>query len=356
MNLRVSSVTATVIYAVILAGVSTLAFYAVNEGIDPRADHHGYIDPDVAPFVGWSLIGVYTFNAIIFFDEEARSDRARRADSSFGFVLDPLPKVLAVGPIFALWAAPVALWWRSMAVNTGAAGSLWADYTSSALPLLTMLLAIWAAVNFSFALAAVPIAVDAGKPKLKSAFGFLPSAVGAPLSFGLWGLTMLPTLTSFLVAVPAMLISFPLLIGTRHLAIRKEARSDKAADRPAVHPQMLPPELLSILRENERIIFSLHNRQRPRTDYLLATTQRILHAAAEPGSRAVISDQALPGQLTGGSSRRAPGTVITLIHFRDRPDMHIIGSDDCESERFASALIDLAKHGLARAPSQPGRR
>ena len=94
------------------------------------------------------------------------------------------------------------------------------------------------------------------------------------------------------------------------------------------------------------------DRENPAGQILAATNQRLLLAApastgtgpTRPGQIRIL-DQAHPGQLRGASTAFRPAGHTTSAHFRDRPDMELVGGDPSEADKFAEALTSLAATG-----------
>ena len=110
--------------------------------------------------------------------------------------------------------------------------------------------------------------------------------------------------------------------------------------------------LLMALAPGENLMLHFADRENPAGQILAATNQRLLLAAptgtgtgpARPGQVRIL-DQAHPGQLRGASTEFRKAGHTTSVHFRDRPDMELIGGDPSEADQFAQALTSLATTG-----------
>lgn len=107
---------------------------------------------------------------------------------------------------------------RGFAVDTGAPGTMWAEFFSTPLPVLAVFAAAWASTNIGLAYLSLMMFVR--RIVVLSIIGlllFVALGCGIMVAFG-W-LESADPVVGFLVAVVVALVTIPALIGTRTLAL-----------------------------------------------------------------------------------------------------------------------------------------
>ena len=371
MKLRSHKFSTTLTYAVMLAVFMLIIFGLTNAGIDPRAGRSFKdFDPEQAANVCFGLFGLYHSIAIIFFDEDDSPKTAGAAKDAHipsghasytGFMRQPWYKVLSVGPVFAAFSAASVFIWHTFAESVGTPGTVWGDYTTSALPALSLFLICWSTANIGFTFAAIAEAFNRDRPGIFIAALVLMFIVGIGLCACFMFLPDQPTGRGLAIAAFAFPLSLLASVSTYIVAVIRVARFDAANPRLSARARRradkfgspkqnrparrtgAPP--LDMLAPGERLLMHIKGDQGREPQLLIATDRRFARASIIAGNRTFVLEQASPGQLTGASSERMGPEVVTIAHFRDRQDMRLVGSQEQESQQFASALRFLAQHG-----------
>ncbi len=338
---------------------ASFPFFLANAGINPLTDHRFRgINPDQAPGLGiGALFLVAALAAFVFYEDKppAGSSRAsadhaadphgvKRRQPPTAFVRDPWPRVFAVGPVWAACGVIATFIWHTFAKNTGVPGTVWGDFTESPLPAFALLCGLWAAANFSLTLGAI---ADAFNRTLWAIFLIVSVLIAIlAITIGVVAsnlLTMSPP-AGLAVTVACLIITTVALVPARRFAVTR-ARATSQID--AAHETRLQ-SLLSTLGPGENLMLHFADRENPAGQILAATNQRLLLAAptgtARPGQIHIL-DRAHPGQLRGASTAFRPDGHTTSVHFRDRPDMELVGGDPSAADTFAEALNSLATTG-----------
>lgn len=353
----------TLVFGIGFAVFASIPFFLANAGINPLRKHvlRG-INPDQAPSIG--ILVLFFFSAIAafaFYEDKppAGSDAARaqqaadphgvkRRQPPTAFVRTPWPRVFAVGPVWAVCGVIAAFVWHAFAKDSGIPGTVWGDLTASPLPAFALLFGLWATVNFSLALGAI---ADAFHRTLWAIFLIVSVLIAIlAITIGVVAsniLTVSPP-AGLAVAAVCLIITTVALIPARLFAVAR-ARVTNRID--AAHEARLQ-SLLMTLAPSENLMLHFADRDNPTGQILAATNQRLLLAAptgtgtesARPGPVRIL-DQAHPGQLRGASTKFRPAGHTTSVHFRDRPDMELVGGDPSEADTFAEALTALATTG-----------
>lgn len=349
------------VFGIGFAVFASLPFFLANAGINPLSNHRlRAINPDQAPGLGIGTLFLLSAVAAFAFYEDkppAGSSRARaqqaadpfsvkRRQPPTAFVRTPWPRVFAVGPVWAVCGVIAAFIWHAFAKDTGIPGTVWGDFTVSPVPAFALVCGLWAAANFSLALGAI---ADAFHRTLWVIFlivsvlivilAITTSVVASNI------LTMSPSAGLAVTAV-CLIITTVALIPARLFAVAR-ARVTNQID--ATHEARLQ-SLLATLGPGENLILHFADRENPAGQILAATNRRLL-LAAPTGTRAArprqihILDQAHPGQLRGASTAFRPTGHTTSVHFRNRPDMELVGGDPSAADTFAAALTSLATTG-----------
>ncbi|SMX82771.1 hypothetical protein BLIN9172_01780 [Brevibacterium linens ATCC 9172] len=342
---------------------ASIPFFLANAGINPLRTHvlRG-INPDQAPSIG--ILVLFFFSAIAafaFYEDKspagssaARTQQAadlhgvKRKQPPTAFVRGSWPRVFAVGPVWAVCGVIAAFVWHAFAKDSGIPGTVWGDLTLSPLPAFALLFGLWATVNLSLTLGAI---ADAFHRTLWAIFLIVSILIAIlAITIGVVAsniLTMSPVAALAVTAV-CLLITTVALIPARLFAVAR-ARVTNRID--AAHETRLQ-SLLTALAPGEDLMLHFADRENPAGQILAATNQRLLLAAptstgtgpTRPGQVRIL-DQAHPGQLHGASTKFLPAGHTTSVHFRDRPDMELIGGDPSEADTFAEALTSLARTG-----------
>lgn len=371
MRLRTHKFSTTLVYAVVLAGFTLFVFFLANAGIDPRVGRHGGFDPEQAASACFGLLGLYHTITIIFFDEDdssttteaARDSHIPRArDSYTGFIRQPWYKVLSVGPIFAASCAISVFIWHSFAKFPGTPGTVWGDYTTSALPALTLFLACWAALNLGFTFAAVAEAFNRDRTGLFITAMIVMFIVGIGVAAGFMFMPAQSTASVLALLAIAFPLSLLATVGTRIFAVTRVTRyvannphrspREKrrlarfgASHQRRTHPAQPPHDMF---RHGEKLLMHFRSDRTPEPQMLIATDRRFVRASVLGSDRTFVLEQADPGQLSGVSSERVGPDLTTTAHFRDRQAMRVVGGDPEQSRAFAEAATRLAHTGKIR--------
>ncbi|MGM0699559.1 MAG: hypothetical protein ACQEVD_11985 [Actinomycetota bacterium] len=295
----------TLVFGIGFAVFASIAFFLANAGINPISNHRFRgINPDQAPGIG--ILVLFFFSAV------------------------------------------AAFIWHAFAMDTGNPGTVWGDLTSSPLPALALLFGLWATANLSLALGAI---ADAFHRTLWAVF-LVVSVVIAILAITIGVvasniLTMSPV-AALAVTVICLIIATAALVPARLFAVAR----DRVTTRLDAAYEARMQSLLTALAPGENLVLHFADRGNPDGRILAATNQRLLLAAptstgtgpTRPGQVRIL-DQAHPGQLRGASTKFRRAGHTTSVHFRDRPDMELIGGDPSEADKFAEALTSLATTG-----------
>ena len=237
MKFRTHKMSTNVVYGVGLAGFTTIVFFLMNAGIDPRAHRVGDFDPAGAGIVGIGLYGLYHTIAIIFFNEDDSSDKdapapdhhvPRAPDSYTGFIRQAWYKVFSVGPIWAFFSAASIFIWHSFAKSTGTPGTIWGDYSASPLPALVIFFACWLAVNLGFTLSAVAEAFNRDHPAVFIIMLVTMFLLGIGLTFVfMFPIPEMSTGSGLSLVTITLPLSLLALFGTRLWAVVRVARCDE---------------------------------------------------------------------------------------------------------------------------------
>lgn len=212
----------TITTGVITAGLLIGLFAVMNAGQPLRSDDNA--DPSNAPGLAFGLLGLLSvFSvAVSFGRRSAMHERQQREGSgpTFQTVLHEysLSGILVMGPVQGVCLSLAMLVCRSFAVDTGTPGSMWAEFLSGPLPCLAVFAAAWASTNIG--LAYLSLAMLVRKIVVLSILGlllFVALGVGIMMAFG-W-LEAANPLAGLLVASLTLLVTIPLLIGVRKLAL-----------------------------------------------------------------------------------------------------------------------------------------
>lgn len=212
------TITTGVISAALLIGL----FAAMNAGQPLRADDTA--DPSLAPGLAFALLALFSIFsvAISFGCWPSKHERQMREKSgpTFLMVLNEysLTGILTMGAVQGACLSLAMLIARGFAVDTGIPGTIWADFSASPLPFFAVFAAAWASTNIGLAyLSLVMLVRRVIALALLSLLLFLALGVGIMMAFG-W-LESADPVAGFLVAVLALLVTIPMLIGSRKLAL-----------------------------------------------------------------------------------------------------------------------------------------
>lgn len=295
----------TLVFGIGFAVFASIAFFLANAGINPISNHRFRgINPDQAPGIG--ILVLFFFSAV------------------------------------------AAFIWHAFAMDTGNPGTVWGDLTASPLPAIALLFGLWATVNFSLTLGAI---ADAFHRTLWAVFLIVSVLIAIPaITIGVVAsniLTMSPV-AALAVTVICLIIATAALVPARLFAVAR----DRVTNRIDAAHETRVQSLLTALAPDENLVLHFADRENPDGQILAATNQRLLLAAptstgtgpTRPGQVRIL-DQVHPGQLHGASTKFRPAGHTTSVHFRDRPDMELIGGDPSEADTFAEALTSLATTG-----------
>lgn len=293
------------VFGIGFAVFASVPFFLANAGLNPLRTHvlRG-INPDQAPSIG--ILVLFFFSAI------------------------------------------AAFIWHTFGRNPGIPGTVWGDLTTSPLPAFALLFGLWATVNLSLTLGAI---ADAFHRTLWAIFLIVSVVIAIPaITIGVMAsniLTMSPV-AALAVTVICLIIATAALVPARLFAVAR----DRVTNRIDAAHETRVQSLLTALAPDENLVVHFADRENPDGQILAATNQRLLLAAptstgtgpTRPGQVRIL-DQAHPGQLRGASTKFRRAGHTTSAHFRDRPDMELIGGDPSEAEKFAEALTSLATTG-----------
>jgi hypothetical protein len=352
----------TLVFGIGFAVFASIAFFLANAGINPLRNRvlRG-INPDQAP--GLAIGTLFLLSAIAafaFYEDKppagSSSARAQQAADPHGvkrrqpptaFVRSPWPRVFAVGPVWAACGVIAAFIWHAFAKDPGIPGTVWGDLTASPLPAVSLLFGLWATVNFSLTLGAIADAFHRTLWAIFLVFSVLIAILAITISVVASNLLTMSPLAGLAVTAVCLIISTAALTPARLFAVAR-ARVTNRID--AAHETRLQ-SLLMALAPEENLMLHFADRENPAGQILAATNQRVLLAAptstrpaTRPGQVSIL-DQAHPGQLRGASTKFRSAGHTTAVHFRDRPDMELIGGDPSEADQFAQALTSLATTG-----------
>ncbi|WP_231444917.1 hypothetical protein [Brevibacterium zhoupengii] len=212
------TITTGVITAALFIGI----FAAVNAGQPLRADDSA--DPSNVPGLAFGLLGLLSvFSAVVSFGRRSPMHEQQQREGSGPTFQTALHKyslsgILLMGPVQGVCLSLATLICRSFAVDTGTPGSMWAEFFSGPLPCLAVFAAAWASTNIG--LSYLSWAMLVRKIVILSVLGlllFVALGVGIMMAFG-W-LEAANPLAGFLVAVVVLLVTLPLVIGARKLAL-----------------------------------------------------------------------------------------------------------------------------------------
>lgn len=212
----------TLVNGVILSALLFGLFILQNSGLALRPDDDA--DPQNDSNLAIALIGILSFVSIVVaFGRGSHLHERQKRDGggpTFRIVLNEysLTGIMAIGLVTGAFLSLTALLCRLLAVDTGVPGTIWADLHSNPLAFAALFAAAWASANISIAFAAMAMALRRTTlTSLISIVVFIPLLVGIVFAF-LW-LDSASTATAFVVAVPVLAVSMPLLIGSRKLAL-----------------------------------------------------------------------------------------------------------------------------------------
>ena len=369
MKFRHSSFGMIVFFSLFIAGFSLIAFASTNAGVAPKhgLDEFGgdrYLAPPVIFGILLSMHSV-AIGALAIASGDDHPDRteatphAPRQPGSFTrFVRAPLPRVLLVGPIWAVCSLVALFIGHTFAADSGAPGTVWGDLTGNPLSALSIVFLCWATANMCFAWSSLAEAFNRDRRSVYLTVLTCGLCLG-PLTagiFGYFGLATLPTVIAFPLGLVFLIVSTALLIPLRWWAIRRVDRFDHGERQPAGSrrgfgrtPQ--PPE--DALQPGERILTSYLGETFNRSSdastadpqMLVLTDRRIFRASIIAPGRTFVLEQAEPGQLSGGASEPRNNQVITTVLFNGRQPMSVSGGTAEESRRFAEAITVLARTG-----------
>ncbi|MGC2941737.1 MULTISPECIES: hypothetical protein [unclassified Brevibacterium] len=335
--------------AITLSAVATVVFFVTNTGMaraSKSSDH--IIDAKAAGPLSFAFIGLITFVAIIFFSGTDRGeglhaelDGAPRGSRTL-FTRDPLVGLMSIGPLFGLFFCAAALLWHTFAAAPGTSGTVWGDFTSAPLPFVVLFAAILASTNFGLTLAGITVAVRSRvRLALSLVFGTVIAGIGSGALFA-W-LAYASTVMAAVIAVPAAAVSALTLYGARRLAVSTLSQDTSVSARARRRGPTPPP--FDALDRGESVLVKIGNRHPREQEFLMATAVRIVHARTAVADPTEILDEAAPNQLVEASTRSDHGHTTTVIRFRDRPAMRLIGTDAEEAADFARKLTVLARTG-----------
>lgn len=251
---------------------------------------------------------------------------------------------MVVGPIWAAFCTASVFVWRAITTDHGTPGTVWGDYTGSALPALALFFACWTAANIGFAIASCAESYHRDRPRLFAAALIVMFALGLGSAAGLLLLPAQPTAAALLVTGISCPLSLAALAGTRSWSKARVASWDEA-DRETPCRDVPPFDLL---REDETLLLHFKSERTPEPQLLIATNQRFVRASILGSDRTFVLEQSSPGQLTAASSQRVGHDLMTTAHFHDRRVMSVVGGDPVQSRNFAEAVNRLLRTGQPR--------
>ncbi|WP_420096966.1 hypothetical protein [Brevibacterium sediminis] len=369
MELKRLTIGRIVVFGLLIAGIALVAFTSTNAGVASKhsPDDFGG-DPYLAPSVIFGILlaaHAVAIAAMAIASGDDHPDRAeafphtsRQPKSVTRFVRAPLPRVLLVGPIWAICALVALFIGHTYAADPGVPGSVWGDLAGNPLSALSIVFLCSATANTSFAWSSLAEAFSRDRRPVSLTILTCGLGLGCLTAglFGYFGLVTLPTIIAFPLGVVCLILSTVLLIPLRWWAIRRVDRFDSGERQPAGSrrgfgrtPQ--PPE--DALQPGERILTSYlgetpssrANSSTADQQMLVLTDRRIFRASIIAPGRTFVLEQAEPGQLSGGSSERHSNHVITTVLFNGRQPMNVTGGTAEASGHFADAITVLARTG-----------
>lgn len=212
------TITTGVITAALLIG----AFAAMNVGQPLRSDDSA--DPSNAAGLAFGLLALFSlFSVAVSFGRwSSKHERQMREESgpTFLMVLNEysLGGILMMGAVQGVCLSLAMLICRAFAADAGLPGTMWAEFFPTPLPFLAVFAASWASTNIGLAYVSLTMLVR--KIVVLSILAlllFVGLGILIMMAFG-W-LEFAEPLAAFLVAVLAVLVTVPLLIGARALAL-----------------------------------------------------------------------------------------------------------------------------------------
>lgn len=212
------TITTGVISAAMLIGL----FAAVNAGQPLRADDTA--DPSLAPGLAFALLALFSVFSVAVSSGRwsTKHERQMREKSGPTFLMVlkeySLTGILMMGAVQGACLSLAMLIARGFAVDAGAPGTMWSEFFSTPLPFLAVFAATWAGTNIALAyLSSAMLARRVVVLSILALLLFLGLGFGILMAFG-W-LESSDPIAGFLVAVLALLVTIPVLIGTRKLAL-----------------------------------------------------------------------------------------------------------------------------------------
>lgn len=212
----------TITTGVITAALLISIFAAINAGQPLRADDNA--DPANAPGLAFGLLALLSVLSVaVSFGRQSSKYEQQIRDDSGPTVLSVLNEYslsgfLMMGAVQGLCLSLAMLICRAFAADTGVPGTMWAEFFSTPFPVLAVFAAAWASTNIGLAYLSLTMLVR--KIVVLSILGlllFVALGVGIMMAFG-W-LEAANPLAGFLVAIVVLLVTIPLVIGTRKLAL-----------------------------------------------------------------------------------------------------------------------------------------
>lgn len=212
----------TITTGVITAALFIGAFAAMNAGQPLRSDDSA--DPSNAAGPAFSFLALFSvFSvAVSFGRRSSKHERQMREGSGPTFLMVlkeySLGGTLMMGAVQGACLSLAMLICRGFTVDTGVPGTMWAEFFSTPLPLLAVFAAAWASTNIGLAYVSLTMLVR--KIVVLSILAlilFVGLGILIMMAFG--GLESADPVAGFFVSVPALLISIPLVIGARRLAL-----------------------------------------------------------------------------------------------------------------------------------------
>ncbi|WP_169251140.1 hypothetical protein [Brevibacterium sp. 'Marine'] len=379
MKFRRSAFRRILVYGAVVAAVITVYFLWANTGFmaQPKSFDGSTLDASFAKTLAFQLYGSVCLVAFIVFlrisprdgDDSGPDPSVAQTRGSFtGFINQPWHMIFAVGPIWAVIGVAATFIWHASAQDSGNFGTVWGDFASSPLPAVVMLFAYWSAANLSFIWTSVAEAVSRHHRGLYvTILTFMWLFVIASSFFFGYGVPEMPTWIALVVCGFILLLTLPVLAGTHRWAVarissydhanppqdrnfqdrqtaaarRQRARSDRAREGE-------PP--YDLLAANEKLyLYHLSDLGRE-PQMIVLTNTRIVRASIVAPGRSFVLEQAEPGQLLGAETTHRGSEPVTLLYFRNRPDMELVCGDPGAASTFAGAVTSLAATG--RLPHQ----
>lgn len=369
MKFRHPSIGMIVVFGLFIAGIALVAFTSTNAGVASKhsPDDFGG-DPYLAPSIILGLLLALNAVAIAAMaiasgddhpdHAEADPHTPRQPKSITRFVHAPLPRVLLVGPIWAVCSLVALFIGHTYAADPGMPGTVWGDLTGNPLSALSIVFLCWATANMSFAWSSLAEAFYQDHRRVSLTILTCGLGLGCLTAglFGFFGLATLPTVIAFLLGLICLILSTAFLILLRWWAIRRADRYDSGERQPAGSRRGFgrtsqPPE--DALQPGERVLTSYlgetpdshSNGGAADPQVLVLTDRRIFRASIIAPGHTFVLEQAEPGQLSGGASERRSNHVITTVLFNGRQPMSVTGGTEEASGRFAEAITVLARTG-----------